>query len=84
MTIVLLEKVILLLLRSFSQIPFVAIGGLISNSLDQSRVVQLSNGERTYHIFYELCAGASPILKGNIPNRIIYNLVHVFYLFSRI
>jgi len=35
---------------------------------DQSRVVQLFNGERSYHIFYELCAGASPILKGNIRN----------------
>ncbi|EOA12803.1 hypothetical protein CARUB_v10025758mg [Capsella rubella] len=32
-------------------------------SFDQSRVVQLFNGERSYHIFYELCAGASPILK---------------------
>ncbi|CAN8301928.1 unnamed protein product [Cochlearia groenlandica] len=32
-------------------------------SFDQSRVVQLFSGERSYHIFYELCAGASPFLK---------------------
>ncbi|CAH8363757.1 unnamed protein product [Eruca vesicaria subsp. sativa] len=32
-------------------------------SFDQSRVVQLCNGERSYHIFYEFCAGASPALK---------------------
>ncbi|CAF2326133.1 unnamed protein product [Brassica napus] len=32
-------------------------------SFDQSRVVQLCNGERSYHIFYEFCAGASPVLK---------------------
>ncbi|XP_045801422.1 myosin-2-like [Trifolium pratense] len=37
--------------------------------LEKSRVVQLADGERSYHIFYQLCAGSSTSLKEKLNLR---------------
>ncbi|XP_028766947.1 myosin-1 isoform X1 [Neltuma alba] len=37
--------------------------------LEKSRVVQCNEGERSYHIFYQLCAGASPSLREKLNLR---------------
>ncbi|KAK7401855.1 hypothetical protein VNO78_13680 [Psophocarpus tetragonolobus] len=37
--------------------------------LEKSRVVQLASGERSYHIFYQLCAGSSSDLKERLNLR---------------
>ncbi|CAO2833475.1 unnamed protein product [Amaranthus hypochondriacus] len=54
-------------------------GALIQTFLlEKSRVVQLANGERSYHVFYQLCAGAPSDLRGrlNIKTANDYNYLN--------
>ena len=49
----------------FVEIEFDATGRVSGASistylLERSRVVSINNPERSYHIFYQLCAGANP------------------------
>lgn len=55
----------------FTEISFDA-GGRVTGAaistylLERSRVVSVSTPERSYHIFYQLCAGASPHQKQHL------------------
>lgn len=54
-------------------------GALIQTFLlEKSRVVQLARGERSYHVFYQLCAGAPSDLRGrlNIKTAKDYNYLN--------
>ncbi|XP_031101638.1 myosin-1-like isoform X1 [Ipomoea triloba] len=50
----------------FSQTGKISGANIQTFLLEKSRVVQCAEGERSYHIFYQLCAGAPPVLRGKL------------------
>ncbi|KAI5420478.1 myosin-2 [Lathyrus oleraceus] len=58
----------------FMEIHFSATGKICGAKiqtylLEKSRVVQVANGERSYHVLYQLCAGSSSSLKDRLSLR---------------
>ncbi|QCD89330.1 myosin V [Vigna unguiculata] len=48
------------------EIHFSETGKISGANIQTCRVVQCNEGERSYHIFYQLCAGAPPSLRGKL------------------
>ncbi|GMH25517.1 hypothetical protein Nepgr_027360 [Nepenthes gracilis] len=50
----------------FSMVGKICGASIQTSLLEKSRVVQLAKGERSYHVFYQLCAGAPSVLRGKL------------------
>lgn len=50
--------------QNVSTSTYEIVADTLNGFLLQSRVVQQAEGERSYHVFYQLCAGADALLRG--------------------